>query len=516
MNILELIQGDGFQFKKVATTRGGEYHGPCPFCGGNDRFRIQPAKDRFYCRGCGKSGDSVQYLRDFKGKSYFEALIALDREPDYSMIKSKPILTPKAEPQAPPEAWQGKASSFAMQSSAILWDSAGDKMRQWLHDEKGLSDETIRKACLGYCPADIYEPRATWGLPSALNDQGKEKKQWLPAGLVIPFLQGDKVQRLRIRRTDPGDGNRYIIVSGSSSAPMTWGNNKGAAVIVESELDGLLLSQEAGDLCAVVALGSAQARPDTRTDALLKSAKTILISLDSDEAGTKAAWDFWPKQYGKKVKRWPCLKGKDPSEAWKNGLDLRQWIQAGLPDIGTDQAIIPPLENESLIINHDAPESSLQCEEEPPPPDTLNGTGLHKLINGDQVYDFADGRATKLFMAKGNFARENQGRTVQINQMDYLTIPADEIKTMLQSGLIKADRDITPQGPTAVRQYRGDTSRFKSIKERYGYRGALRLMKHLNKLRFFTTKKGGLDYAGKTIKQFAGFAEILGKLNQSG
>jgi DNA primase len=483
MNILELIQADGFQYKKVATTRGGEYHGPCPFCGGNDRFRIQPAKDRFYCRGCGKSGDSVQYLRDFKGMSYFDALLALGREPDYSMIKSKPILTPKAETPPPPEAWQERASSFAMQSQAILWDSAGDKMRQWLHTEKGLNDETIRKAGLGYNPTDIYEPRATWGLPSALNDQGKEKKQWLPAGLVIPFLQDGKVQRLRIRRTNPGDGNRYIIVSGSSSAPMAWHKDQGAAVIVESELDGLLLSQEAGDLCAVVALGSAQAKPDTRTDTLLKSAKTILVSLDTDEAGAKAAWDFWPKQYGKKFKRWHCLKGKDPSDSWKNGLDLRTWIQAGLTDKepfmkeakfrqqegggdkksdksglpnlvkpidGIDTAkILSDKAGISKTTMQDAPESSLPCE--PPPPDTLTGAGLHKLICGETVLDFADGVATRLFMAKGNFKREYQGRTVQINQMDYLTIPADEIKPMLQSGLIKADRDIAQQGPMSVR-----------------------------------------------------------------
>jgi hypothetical protein len=476
MNILELIQGDGFQYKKVATTRGGEYHGPCPFCGGNDRFRIQPAKDRFYCRACEKSGDGIQYLRESRGMSYFEACAYFGQEPNFTKKPTPPVLVPKHETQAPPEAWQERASSFAMQSQAILWDSAGDKMRQWLHDEKGLSDETIRKAGLGYNPTDIYEPRATWGLPSALNDQGKEKKQWLPAGLVIPFLQDGKVQRLRIRRTNPGDGNRYIIVSGSSSAPMAWHKDQGAAVIVESELDGLLLSQEAGDLCAVVALGSAQAKPDTRTDTLLKSAKTILVSLDTDEAGAKAAWDFWPKQYGKKFKRWHCLKGKDPSDSWKNGLDLRTWIQAGLPDKepfmkeakfrqGTRTDIAPKTEQCSEATGRvaeilaskagigkntmqDAPESSLPCE---PPPDTLAGTGLHKSINGDQFYDFADGTATKLFMAKGNFKREYQGRTVQINQMDYLTIPADEIKPMLQSGLIKADRDIATQGQTSVR-----------------------------------------------------------------
>ena len=435
MNILELISSDGFKFEKVANTRGGEYHGPCPFCGGNDRFRIQPAQDRYYCRACGQKGDSIQYLRDFRKMDYFEALILLGREPIFR--KSAPIFqAPKlATPTTPPELWQERGTLFALQSQARLWEptAAAGRLRQWLHDEKGLSDATIKAAGLGFNPADIFEPRATWGLPEALNEKGNPKKIWLPAGLVIPLaLQGDKVQRLRIRRSEPGDGNRYIIASGSSAAPMLLGTNAGAVVVVESELDGLLLQQEAGDLAAVVALGSAQAKPDGRADALLRSAKTILIALDSDAAGAKAAWSFWPKQYGKKFKRWPCLKWKDPSEAWKNGLNLRQWIMAGLPDT--------PATDETQ--HHGAPcaKSFLPCE--PAAADVLTGDGLNKLVNGYPVYDFADGQATRLFMAKANFDRDHQGQMILIRQMDFLTIPEAEIQDLLRAGLVKADRDL--------------------------------------------------------------------------
>ncbi len=62
----------------------------------------------------------------------------------------------------------------------------------------------------------------------------------------------------------------------------------------------------------------------------MKAAAVILISLDTDDPGAKAAWVFWPETYGKKAKRWPCINGKDPSEAWANGLDLRAWITAGI------------------------------------------------------------------------------------------------------------------------------------------------------------------------------------------
>ena len=40
MQLLDLVQADGLAPKKVASTNGGEYHSPCPGCGGKDRFII--------------------------------------------------------------------------------------------------------------------------------------------------------------------------------------------------------------------------------------------------------------------------------------------------------------------------------------------------------------------------------------------------------------------------------------------------------------------------------------------
>ena len=51
LDLLELIGRDA-RLRKVASTRGGEYAGPCPFCGGRDRFRVQPRRGRWWCRGC--------------------------------------------------------------------------------------------------------------------------------------------------------------------------------------------------------------------------------------------------------------------------------------------------------------------------------------------------------------------------------------------------------------------------------------------------------------------------------
>ena len=57
---------DGLELKKVASTGGGEYAGPCPFCGGRDRFRVNPYANpgRWLCRNCtgGKWQDVIAYI----------------------------------------------------------------------------------------------------------------------------------------------------------------------------------------------------------------------------------------------------------------------------------------------------------------------------------------------------------------------------------------------------------------------------------------------------------------------
>ena len=66
------------QLKRKGRTNGGEFAGPCPKCGGEDRFRVwpdHPKSDtgRFWCRQCDFSGDGITYRREVDGLSFKEA-----------------------------------------------------------------------------------------------------------------------------------------------------------------------------------------------------------------------------------------------------------------------------------------------------------------------------------------------------------------------------------------------------------------------------------------------------------
>jgi DNA primase len=315
--IVDIINNDGHDLRYVAATYGGEWCGPCPWCGGDDRFRLWPEQGRYWCRQCNRSGDAIRYLLQFKGLSLAEIQTGYNIPILKTSGRGKPWKPKTAE--TPNALWKIAAESFLTQTQRNLWSEQGSRSRQWLKG-RGLSKQTITTAGLGYSSANQNQPKQKWGI----QDSGKSTNVWTPPGIVIPH-RNSEIDRLRVRRND----GSYIIVTGSSSAPMVWDNSHDSYVIVESELDGILLSQEAGDLINVIALGSVNIRPDLTAHEKLANARSILVALDFDQAGMKSSHQWWLKNYPQ-AKRWPVPVGKDPGEAYQKGLNLRKWIEAGL------------------------------------------------------------------------------------------------------------------------------------------------------------------------------------------
>ncbi|ACL01976.1 P4 alpha zinc-binding domain protein [Desulfatibacillum aliphaticivorans] len=319
------VKADGLYLKKVASTHGGEFAGPCPSCGGEDRFRVWPEQGRYWCRGCARSGDAIQYLWDFKGIAYMEACFALGQEPKATTgrLKLKPVWAPK-DAGIPNPSWHEKASAFLVWTQEQLWTDEGGEARAFLHN-RGIQDATIKKAGLGWNPTDAYRDREAWGLEPEIKENGRPKGLWLPKGLVIPCRINEKPIRIRIRRPKPENRPRYYALPGSTFPPMSIGAGL-VAVVVESELDAILTAQEAPQDVYSLAMGSVQAKPDLKAHNTLQQTKRILVALDADTAGAKAS-RWWLNQYPQAI-RWPVPIKKDPGDAFTAGLCLKAWIES--------------------------------------------------------------------------------------------------------------------------------------------------------------------------------------------
>lgn len=342
MSILSLIEQTGNHYKKKATTRGGEYSGPCPWCGGNDRFSIHPEQDHFVCRQCRKAGDSITFMMQYHGMTYRAACTELNIIPKYTdrlldTANEKPgqneLIWQPREVTEPPIIWQDKAEAFLFEAYKHLLSPAGKIHRDWLNN-RGISNSTIKHARMGWNISSVSFDRESWGLPLETDQNGKNKQIWIPAGLIIPLFKDGKPVRLRIRQANPDAADRFIMVPGSAMGFFDYTAHQDQApdlekpvIITEAELDGWLLQEKLGDLFQVFAIGNASARPDKQTHDQLKHAK-IILNLDDDPAG-HAEQSWWHNQYPDCL-TWYSDFGKDPGESFEVGVDIRQWGKDGL------------------------------------------------------------------------------------------------------------------------------------------------------------------------------------------
>jgi DNA primase len=310
--LLELIEQDGLQPKKKTAN---EYASSCPVCGGDDRFLIFMETNKYWCRQCNRSGDSIQYLRDFHGMSFQDASAAIGK-PVSSDRKIMPIAPVKKETRVQPAIWTEQARKLVTAAHATLMENS--LALEWLKSERGISEDTAKRFSLGWIPTDQWREKIEWGL---LEDG---KKMYFPKGLVIPLEKA-----VKIRREDPGDYARYYLVPGSVSTPLVIGAPcETTAIIVESELDAILLSQEIKRKVFIVSLGSCSNKPDEALLEKLSLCPVILVALDSDAPGAKASRWWLENVLGSF--RAPLIHGTDPTESFLNGLDLNDWLSVAM------------------------------------------------------------------------------------------------------------------------------------------------------------------------------------------
>jgi hypothetical protein len=393
-----------------------EYAGPCPGCGGEDRFLVWPDKGRFHCRGCGKTGDLVTLLREFADMSCPDAhesagqsctatncpawekcrlgARANGEAPKRKQRESLQAPVPQQErsftpdhADTPQDKWQQQAAALIEKAHAALLADA-DQLAYLA--KRGLPLEAVKQYRLGWLPENRYPKREAWGLPTECKQDGTPKKMLLPEGILIPFFAADNSpHRLRIRRSHPRSNDpRYYWVPGSGNdVPVIGPETARGVVVIESDLDSLMVCWQCRDLdICTLPLGTVSAKPKDRAFAVCNSALAILVALDCDERTNKKtglpdnpgalASRWWEKQWSR-AQRWPVPtvpspSAKDPGEYFEAGGDIRAWVLAGLPPV--------------FKLKKAAPKKPEQPAPKPAPPQDLIGT----TVNGHKYVIAAD------------------------------------------------------------------------------------------------------------------------------
>lgn len=330
-DLLTLIQQDT-QIKRVANTHGGEYAGPCPFCGGRDRFRVWPnhpcGSGRWWCRQCKRSGDKVAYLVERGALTIAQAAAIRETQRAIPTGRSIPVQEAPLQWAEPPSSvWQARAMQFVAYTESQLEDSQS-RPRQELY-KWGLKDETIRAWRLGWNPNDLYDEPARWGL------QGK--RIYLPRGITIPHFADQQLWGVKIRRYE---GWRVAVtpkyiqprrndIDDETLRDTLFGVDKLSGqssylLLTEGEKDCLLAWQTLRDLVDIASICGATRPFPMRWLSFLLAYQAIFVAYDTDPAGLAGA---------ARLQTWAsCIysiqvpDGYDLVDFTQRGGDLRAWF----------------------------------------------------------------------------------------------------------------------------------------------------------------------------------------------
>lgn len=329
VDLLSMTQCDVILRRKGATN-GGEWAGPCPFCGGKDRFLVWPNhKDgpRWWCRGENRGGDAINYVMLRHDLNFAEALAYLGIQGD---SRPRPFRAPRPAPAQRQtyasaskdwlaindQTWQAQATAFVEHSSELIFDKAQAEQLQYLL-KRGFSDTTIGVYWLGYNPADI---NTRWG----------DTDVFLPAGWVIPWMFAGTIWRINVRRIE-GKEPKYMGPAGNANGLYNAAmiKREKPVVLVEGEFDALAIQQAAGDLVIPVATGSTSGARLQKWIARIAQASAYIVAFDDDAAGQQAA-NFWLDVLPGSVRLVP--KPHDPNDMLKAGGEqsIRDWLSGAI------------------------------------------------------------------------------------------------------------------------------------------------------------------------------------------
>ena len=255
----------------------GEYAGPCPVCGGTDRFSVNTRKGVWNCRGCGEGGDAIKLVRHVERVTFAQAIETLTGE----------IGTPTVPP-AKPAAAKGDSD----------YERRQHKKAGWLWGQRSPPAGTIAETYLR--EARCYGGR----LPDTLGFLKPSKPQHHPA-LIAAFAMPEEAEPA-VLCAPRGVGAVHLILlkpDGSDKADVkpnkiTVGSPYGLPIVLSpvNDLLGLTIHEGIEDaLSAYEATGlgawasaSASFMP-ALADAIPSYVECVTIGLHKDEAGQAGA-----------------------------------------------------------------------------------------------------------------------------------------------------------------------------------------------------------------------------------
>ncbi len=327
-DIVDVISGY-IKLKK----NGSSYVGLCPFH--NEKspsFSVSGTRQLYHCFGCGVGGNVVTFVMEYENFTFPEAVKALADRVNMELPE-----TEYNEQERKERGIKDKLLEINKLAATYYYkqlQSEHGKLGLSYLKKRELSDETIRQFGLGYSAQgssvyrylkdkgyddDILKESGLFSYERGINDKFFNRVMFPIMDInnkVIGFggrVMGDaKPKYLNSPETKLFDKSRNLY-----GLNIARSSRKGSLIICEGYMDVISLHQ-AGFNQAVASLGTALTSGQARL--MKRYTDNVLITYDSDEAGTKAAMRAIPilKEAGLSTRVIDMKPYKDPDEFIKN------------------------------------------------------------------------------------------------------------------------------------------------------------------------------------------------------
>ena len=340
-NPIEEVVGQYVSLKRS----GANMFGLCPFHGEKTAsFSVAPDKGIYYCFGCHKGGNAVNFMMEIEGLSYPDAVRNLAKRAGMEVPDDEQYQSRYRQQE---RLWALHKEAARFFHSKLNAPEGAAALQYALN--RGMPKATIINFGIGYAPD-------SWSsLVDHLRKKGYTDQELRDSGLVtVSRKNGNLFDRFRDRLMFPiidvrgnviGFGGRIMKKDDNAAkylnSPETLIFNKRKnlfglnvakktkrpyMILVEGYMDAIALHQYGFD-CAVASLGTSL----TEEHAVLLSRYTenVVLIYDGDEAGQRAAQRAIPmlEKAGLSIKVLQLKDAKDPDEYLKNfGADKFQLL----------------------------------------------------------------------------------------------------------------------------------------------------------------------------------------------
>ena len=288
--------------------------GLCPFHQEKTgSFSVSPAKQVFYCFGCGKGGDAITFLRELEHLSYVEAIERLASTAGVTLRYEGDSATERRAAERRKALFRANEQAASLFSTMLTSGKEATDARAYV-TERGITPESIETFEIGYAPG-----YSDFLLRRLAGNRDLSSEILLEAGLASRGEDGTVRDRFRGRLTFPiqdlqgrhiGFGARVLPSDARAGEQAKYLNTAetpiyrkhevlynmhrarqavaktGDVFVVEGYTDVIGLAQ-AGIANVVATCGTALG--ERHFEQLSRFATRAILSFDSDEAGARAA-----------------------------------------------------------------------------------------------------------------------------------------------------------------------------------------------------------------------------------